>query len=278
MLAALRSITSFSIEAGVTGGAISVERAVGRADSGDFETDFTELVEDLAAGVAEQGRGFALFIDEMQDVDPDILTGILAAQHRAGQEEWPFYVVGAGLPSLQRVLSEARSYAERLFEYRTIGPLPPPDAAAALLEPARRFDADYTAAALDALLNASEGYPYFLQEYGRAIWDRALASPFTELDAADAVREGQQHLDDGFYRARWDRATRAERELLTAMAADGGGPSSTSVLATRMGRSMSANGPARASLIGKGLIYAPEHGQVAYTVPGMQTFIGRQHE
>jgi hypothetical protein len=278
MAAALGSITSFGVQVGANGAGLTIERAPGRADSGQFDLDFSDLVEDVASAMAEEHRGFALFVDELQDVDHDTLAALVLAQHRAGQEGWPFYLIGAGLPSLQRVLSEARSYAERIFDYYTVGALPAPEAAAALVDPARRFDADYTAEALDAILVAAAGYPYFLQEFGRAIWDRALDNPFSLPDAEQAVDFGQERLDAGFYRSRWDRATRAERDFLRAMVPDDGGPSSSSTVAKRMGRTLSGNGPVRASLIGKGLVYAPEHGQVAYTVPGMHQFIERQHD
>jgi hypothetical protein len=214
----------------------------------------------------------------MQDAPSEVLAALLATQHRAGQEGWPFVIIGAGLPSLPRTLSEARSYAERLFDYRVVGPLSPPDAAAALLEPARTLGGDYTSAALELILEASSGYPYFLQEFGHATWNEAIDNPFTASDARVAIERGRAQLDGGFYRSRWDRATNAERQLLRAMTADSGSPSSTSTVADRMGKSPSGIGPARAALISKGLIYAPEHGLVAFTVPGMHDYIQRQHE
>jgi len=274
--AALMSLSAFGVQ--IAGSGIAVERVQGRADSGHFETDITDLVEDVAAAAEETGVGLAVCIDEMQDAPAEVLASLLATQHRAGQEGWPFVVVGAGLPSLPRALSEARSYTERLFDYRVVGPLTPPDAAAALLEPARRLGGDYTDAALNLILEASSGYPYFLQEYGRAIWNEAVDNPFSASDAELAIERGRTQLDGGFYRSRWDRATKAERQLLIAMTPDGGSASSTSTVAERLSTSPSGIGPARAALINKGLIYAPEHGQIAFTVPGMHDFIQRTHE
>lgn len=274
--AALGSLSSFGVQ--LAGIGVTFERMTGRADSGDFEMDITDLVEDLAAAAAESHVGLAICIDELQDAPPAVLVALLATQHRAGQEGWPFVLIGAGLPSLPRTLSEARSYAERLFDYRVIGPLSPPDAAAALLEPARRLGSDYTDAALDLLLDASSGYPYFLQEYGRAAWDVAIDNPFSANDAQLAIERGRARLDGGFYRSRWDRATKSERQLLQAMSLDEGAPSSTGMIAERMAKSPSGIGPARAALISKGLIYSPEHGLLAFTVPGMHEFIGRQED
>lgn len=272
--AALGALSSFGVQ--VAGVGVSFDRVPGRADTGDFELDITDLVEDLSAAASESGVGLAICIDEMQDAPTEVLAALLATQHRAGQEHWPFVLIGAGLPSLPRALSEARSYAERLFDYRVVGPLSPPDAAAALLEPARDLGGDYTDAALNLILDASAGYPYFLQEYGKTTWNEAIDNPFSASDAQLAIERGRAQLDGGFYRSRWDRATKAERQLLQAMAADDGKPSSTSIVAERMRKKPTGIGPARAALISKGLIYSPEHGQVAFTVPGMHEFISRQ--
>ncbi len=273
---ALGSVESFKIQVGVSGISLDVEPTRGRADSGDLETDLSELVEDLTEALADEGLGFGLFIDEMQDLSPSTLSMILAAQHAANQRDRPFYLIGAGLPSLPAVLTSARSYAERLFDYRRIGALPHTAAVQALVEPITRLGGRLEPPALQLLTDTAQGYPYFLQEYGQAVWDVAPQVPFTLDDAKLAVQEGTDRLDAGFFRARWDCATKSERKLLRAMAADGEGTSLTSDVAARMGKRINAIGPARGNLIAKGLIYAPEHGRLAYTVPGMATFIGRQ--
>lgn len=273
---AIETIAGFSIQAGVQGVGVSVHRVPTRANTGSFETDFAELAEDIAAAMASTGRGFVLFLDEMQDVESDALTGLLAAAHRAGQEGWPFFLIGAGLPNLPVTLAEARSYAERLFDYRQIGALPPPDAAAALLEPAREFGADYTTEALDLILDASGGYPYFLQEYGQTIWDGAIDNPFSASDAREAISRGERHLDNGFYRTRWDRATEKERDLLRAMSQIATTDVTTGAIAAQMRRGRAGISSIRATLISKGLVYAPDHGKLAFTVPGMAAFIQRQ--
>jgi hypothetical protein len=278
MRTAFSTISSFNASVGATGVTLGVEIEPGRADSGDTEIDLIELVEDVAAAVAEEGRGFGIFLDEMQDLDPDTMAGLLAAQHLAGQRELPFYVVGAGLPNLPRVLTDARSYAERLFDYRPIGKLTRDDAAQALVEPAERYGARFTDDALRIVLDATDGYPYFIQEYGQAIWNLSPTKVFTEDDARAAVGFGLEHLDGGFFRARWERATPAERRFLRAMAADQDSPSQTAEVARRLGLRITSLGPSRANLMAKGLVYAPEHGLVAYTVPGMAAFVNRHLE
>ena len=210
----------------------------------------------------------------MQDLDPVLLSALVMAQHKANQEGWAFYIIGAGLPSLPAALSEARSYAERLFLYRIIGPLADAEARAALRDPAVSMGGDYDGAALDILTEGSEGFPYFLQEFGKAIWDIAPGSPFIAEDARYAVEVGREQLDQGFYPSRWERATPGGRKDRRAIAETGEAQPRTSTLSI----SQAAAGPARASLIKKGIIYSAERGRIGFTVPGMAGFIARQSD
>lgn len=251
---------------------VSVNAPGASVDESDIAADLEELLEDVCGFASKTGTALALFIDEMQDLDPVLLSALVMAQHKANQEGWAFYVVGAGLPSLPAVLSEARSYAERLFFYRVIGPLGGEEARAALRDPAVSMGGDYTGEALDILSDASEGYPYFLQEFGKAIWDIAPGSPFTSKDAEDALEIGREQLDQGFYPSRWNRATPAERKYLRAIAETGEREPKTATLSIPQNTA----GPVRASLIKKGIIYSPERGRIAFTVPGMAGFIERQ--
>lgn len=278
MKQALRTITAFSAQVGATGVSLGVTLTPGRADSGDNELDLLELVEDVSLALKQDNRAFGLFIDEMQDLDPGTLGALIAAQHLAGQRDWPFYIVAAGLPNLPRVLAEARSYAERLFNYRSIGQLSTPDAARALEEPAERLGVVYNAQGLELLLDAAGGYPYFLQEFGQKAWELAALKVITIEDAQAAVQFGIEHLDAGFFRSRWERATPSERRFLLAMSADHGEASSSSDVAARMGLRITSLGPYRANLMAKGLVYSPQHGLIAYTVPGMADFVDRHRE
>jgi len=278
MLRALQSVAAFNAKIGATGIDLGVQLAPGRADSGDVEIDLGELVQDISEALQEGGRAFGLFIDEIQDLDSATLAALVAAQHEAGQRGWPFYMFGAGLPTLPRDLSHARSYAERLFTYRTIGRLGDTDARRALVEPATNGGAHFTADAVSTLVTAADGYPYFIQEYGQAIWNLAPTHTFTIDDAKAAVTYGLEVLDQGFFRARWERATRSERRFLRAMSLDDDAPSSTSDVARRMGVKVNSIGPYRAALIAKGLVYSPAHGELAYTVPGMASYVRRHQE
>jgi len=250
-----------------------------RAGSGALEVDLPELVEDVCTVLQREGSALALFIDELQDLDLELLSALLTVQHMTQQRELPFYLVGAGLPNLPATLTSARSYAERLFTYTTIGPLSTRDAGLALSEPAEQLGAGFASDALTLLVEVSGGYPYFLQTFGQAIWDLAPEKTFTLPDAHAAILEGWEALDGGFFPSRWERATPAERAYLHAMATlagTGGGAPTTAAVVKQLDTSQKASSATRSQLIGKGLIYSPEHGRVAFTVPGMVDFLQRQ--
>lgn len=266
----------FSLGVGL--GPATVNFAAGQpaAASGDIDLDLEELVEAITGVLKTRGSAFGLFIDEMQDLDSDLLSALLAVQHRASQREWPFFLIGAGLPNLPSTLADNRSYAERQFLYSTIGPLAQEAAADALRIPVLRHGGDFTDAALTLLVTASGGYPYFLQEYGKAIWNLAPDTPFQLEDAELAIDVGRRHLDEGFYPSRWNRATDRERRYMTALAATGDDAPRSGKVAELMGSTSSGVSDVRDSAIRKGLIWAPEHGRIAFTVPGMADFIRRQ--
>lgn len=247
----------------------------GGADTGVLETDLRKLVSDLAAAAEEQGVGLAILIDEAQDLTYAERVAVCAIAHAAAQDEWRVLFALAGLPSLPRVLAEAKSYAER-FNYEKIEQLRGTVASEALTKPALEEGAEWEAKAVDLIIEESAGYPYFLQQFGQDTWNNAEGPVITYADARVGAAAGRAALDNGFFRARWDRATRAEQKYLRAMADDGDNGSSSGEIAARLGRRAASFGPIRASLIAKGLVYAPEHGIIAFTVPGMAEFITRQ--
>lgn len=275
---AMSSIGNISATLGVTGVSASVTTRQGRADSGKLDIDIEEFVEDVSLAMKKARSGFGLFIDEMQDLDEELLTALLSVQHLAGQRGWPFYLIGAGLPNLPGRVSEARTYGERLFLYRTIGQLNPDAAAEALTVPISRLGASTTDEALSMLLAAAGGYPFFLQTYGRAAWDAAPQKIIGEDDARLAIKYGTIDLDHGFFESRWQKATPAERRYLRAMAKDGDGPSSSGEVAARLEKPANKLAVIRSRLITKGVVYAPEYGSIQFTVPGMSGFIARQTE
>jgi hypothetical protein len=245
----------------------------GRADSGDIEIDLVELLSDLGGTASDTGRGIAVFIDEMQDLGPDDVSALCAACHEISQSRLPVIVVGAGLPHLPAVLSASKSYSERLFRYSRIDRLDRAAADVALALPAEEEGAGFTPEALEAMYAATGGYPYFIQAYGKAVWDLAPASPMTADDVAVAAPEAESELAVGFFGSRFERATPGEREYLRAMAdvavelGDETDAVPTADVAAHLGRKPQSLSPARDALLKKGLIYSGERGRIAFTVP-----------
>ena len=205
---------------------IDVTAAKGRADSGDLELDLIELFTDVAALAGDLGVGIALFVDEMQDIADPELAALCGACHEISQQGAPLIVVGAGLPHLPVALAASKSYAERLFRYVVGRPAPPRDGRPRLdgcpaAERGRRRTSDD---ALDELYRLTDGYPYFVQAYGKVTWDVAveLADP-RRPTCTQAAPEAEAELAVGFFGARYDRATPAERDYMIAMADLGDG-------------------------------------------------------
>jgi hypothetical protein len=256
---------------------IDVPAVRGRGDSGDIEIDLVELLTDVGGLAGDVGKGVAIVIDEMQDLGPDDVSALCAACHELGQASLPVIVVGAGLPHLPSVLSASKSYSERLFRYQRIDRLDRTAADHALTAPAQEEGAEFTPDALDAMFGATGGYPYFIQAYGKEVWEQAPRSPMTAEDVAVAAPAAERELAVGFFGSRYDRATPGEREYLRAMAdvglalngeadaADEAVP--TASVAEHLGRKPQSLSPARDTLMKKGLIYSGERGRIAFTVP-----------
>ena len=282
IMSLLRVFRSFSLTVDPTGNytfGVDVAPAVGRADSGNPDIDLSELLEELGTTTRALGRGTLILIDEMQDVPAAELATVNAAIHAVGQgaDPLPVLLVGAGLPSLPEVLSAATSYAERLYEYTALGQLDPADAHTALTKPALDMGVAWAGDALVVIDEFASGYPYFIQTGGKYAWDYAPASPITADDARVGLVAAQAEIDSGLYRARWQRATPQQRTLMATLAQLGGDdPTLMSDIGTRMGKDRAKLSVARDQLIKKGLIYAPERGHIAFTVPGMAAYILRQ--
>ncbi|MEV7429593.1 ATP-binding protein [Nocardioides sp. NPDC092400] len=256
---------------------LDVPATRGRADSGDLELDLLELFTDVAGLAGDLGVGIALFVDEMQDIDPAELTALCGACHEISQLGAPLVVVGAGLPHLPVALAASKSYAERLFRYVSVDRLPREMADRAWRVPAAEEGVDFEAGALDELYRLTDGYPYFVQAYGKVVWDAAVGSPVTLDDVAEAAPLAEAELAIGFFGARYERATPAERDYMTAMADLGAeaddGPVATAEVARHLGRKPQSLSPARDGLIKKGLVYSGERGSVAFTVPHFGKFL-----
>ena len=262
------------------GSSIEVPATRGRADSGDLELDLVELFSDVADLARDLGVGIAVFIDEMQDLAMAELAALCGACHEVSQQGSPVLVVGAGLPHLPVALAASKSYAERLFHYVVVDRLPREMSDRALLLPAATEGVDYEPAALDELYALTDGYPYFVQAYGKVTWDSAPASPIRASDVREAAPEAEGELAVGFFGARYDRATPAERDYMRAMADlavhTDDGAVSTADIARTVARKPQSLSPARDGLIKKGLVYSSERGSVAFTVPHFGRFLRQQ--
>ncbi len=247
----------------------------GLADNGDLEHDLGALLEAAGQAAASVESSIVIFIDELQYVQEDQLAALVTALHRMAQLGLPVTLVGAGLPQLRGQMGNAKSYAERLFDFPEVGPLPPEAARLALSQPAKDEGVDFMPEALEAIVRETQGYPYFLQEWGKHTWEVAKDSPITVDDVEEATQLTVAALDESFFRVRFDRCTPFERKYLRAMAQLGEGPHRSGDIAHELGREVSSLGPHRTSLIKKGMVYSPNHGDTAFTVPLFHEFMKR---
>lgn len=247
----------------------------GLADNGDLELDLAALLEQAGLTAQKAGSALVLFIDEVQYIDATQFAALISALHRCAQRKLPVTVVGAGLPQLRALAGEAKSYAERLFDYPSIGPLSDEDAERAIVEPARKHGVAFSADAVKEIVTAARGYPYFLQEWGKHSWDVADKSPITLKHVRAASAEALAALDESFFRVRFDRLTPAEKRYLRAMAELGPGPHRSGDIAQALGKAVNMLGPVRKTLITKGMIWSPSHGDTAFTVPLFDEFMRR---
>lgn len=271
---ALRSFASaFKLEYGDL--SIAVDPEVGIADSGDLEHDLPELFVSIGEAAKAAGKAWTLLIDEVQYLSQKDLAALIVSLHKINQSNLPVLFFGAGLPQVAALSGEAKSYAERLFQYPEIGALPEADAKAAIRQPVNDEGANIDDAALSEIFVKTQGYPYFLQEWGHQSWNLAPGDTITLQDAKQAEATTLKRLDGGFFKVRFDRLTPKEREYVIAMAKLGSGPYRSSDVADALGETAQSLGPRRAQIISKGMIYSPSHGDIAFTVPMFNDYLMR---
>lgn len=247
----------------------------GFADNGDLELDLSALLEEIGRAAKQAETALVIFVDELQYVNEPELAALISALHRTNQQKLPICVVGAGLPQLRGRAGNAKSYAERLFDYPEIGPLSGAAALQALIKPAKANGVEFTTEAVEKIISYTKGYPYFLQEWGKHAWDVAVVSPITETDVDIASKQALAALDESFFRVRFDRLTPTQKSYLRAMAELGPGPHRSGDIADKLKRKVTALAPLRNELIGKGMIWSPNHGDTAFTVPLFDKFMKR---
>ncbi len=248
---------------------------VGVADSGDLDYDLTELLQEIGKAAKEKRTAVVLFIDELQYVPENELAALISALHACAQKQLPVVLVGAGLPQLVGNVGRAKSYAERLFNFPVIGALPPEAAAEALEHPVKERGVRFTKEALEEIFKQTQGYPYFLQEWGSNCWAVAKESPINQSDVDIATTLAITQLDASFFRVRYDRCTPMEKNYMRAMAEINSSTPRSGDIAVLMKKEVSQLGPLRQSLIKKGMIYSPAHGDTAFTVPLFADYMKR---
>ena len=254
---------------------LDIDPEKGAADSGDLESDLPNLFVAVAEAAEERHLPIALLMDELQYFNSKELSALIMAMHKMQQRQLPMVLLGAGLPILPGLAGESKSYAERLFSFPDIGALSEPDAIKALQDPTKLMGVDFERDALKEIYRLTQGYPYFLQEWGYQSWNRAAASPITLKVVQDATATVIKRLDENFFRVRFDRLTPGEKLFLRAMAGLGSGAHRSSDIADALGVKINSLGPRRANLIRKGMIYSPAHGDMAFTVPLFDEFMLR---
>ena len=275
----LRALAGFASKLKVTFGDIEVgidyDPEPGLADNGDLEHDLQALFEQVGLAAKSAGTALAIFIDELQYVEEPQLAALITAMHRTEQRKLPVVLVGAGLPQLRGRMGNAKSYAERLFDFPTIGPLPTEAACLAIEKPLKDEGVAILPEALNKILQVTKGYPYFLQQWGSHTWRAAQSSPIDVDAVTTASVTAIAALDESFFRVRFDRLTPKEKKYLRAMAELGEGPHRSGDIATCYNVNVSSLAPTRSSLIGKGMVWSPNHGDTAFTVPMFDEFMKR---
>lgn len=274
---ALRVVKGFSLSVGEVTLEFDVDAIPGKADSGDLPTDLRDLFLEVGAAARACDGAFALILDEVHNLERSDFEALIIGLHRAKQKSLPISFVGAGLPLLPELTHEAKTYAERMFRFRSIGPLAPADAGAALREPAEEQGVSWDAAAVDEVLRLSEGYPYFIQEYGRHAWRLGSSATITRAQVEDVVSVVRAFLDDSFFEQRVAGANRQQLTYMSALASLGDQPQRSGDVAEAMGRSVQAASKVREALMRQSRVYSPEYGWVAFTVPQCADYLRRHH-
>ena len=254
----------------------SVEPAPGEGDSGNLEQDLPPLLKAVAEAAAERRSAVGLFLDEIQYLSSIELAAVVVACHEIAQRNLPLLFIGAGLPQVAALAGKAKSYAERLFDYPEVGPLDSDAARAAIAIPAKNEGVSFADDAVDAILQATQNYPYFIQEWGFQVWNRAPSSPIERAVVADATPDVIAHLDTNFFRVRFDRLTVLQQKYLRAMAELGPGPHKTGRIATTLGVAATSVATVRQQLVNKGMVWSQRRGETEFTAPLFDSFMKRQ--
>lgn len=276
-------IKMFSVEYDFNEGKIVLSANAQNSIQRDLPIELTELFVTLGNIAKETSKTICFFIDEIQSAENKQLSALIASVHRTNQLGLPIIVIGAGLPTILRVSSEAKSYAERLFQFIEVSYLNEGNAISAITEPATKYNVKYSKKALTKIVKHTGCYPYFIQEFGYCLWEKIVERwvgdkddiRITEAHVDSVYEEYMDRLEESFFGARYNRATKKEKEFLFAMLKCKDFPCSTSEIAKYMKKQQKHISPLRSQLMNKGLIYAPSLGEVDFTVPHFDRYLRR---
>ena len=260
-----------SISLGFSEDALGASLSASRNLSGDF-TDVLVVLGKYAQAV---GTSIFIGIDELQYGKKDELEALVCALHRVTQLGLPVMFCCAGLPKLLKLLGDAKTYSERLFSFVKVDSLPRDKAIEAIVKPAQRLDVNYSTEAIDAIIDYTEGYPYFIQELCSTIWTSSNDKCVSLKTVLECMEVTDERLDEGFFSVRYDRCTPKQKEFLIAMVRCGELPCTIANVAHFMGREVASISPFRAQLISKGMIYSAARGEVDFTVPHFDRYLRR---
>ena len=267
-------VKRYALNIGEIGVSVELRRGVG--ESGNMELDLSQVLLACARAAKASSTAIGLYIDELQNLDEEVMRGIIVALHRSAQELLPLYLIGSGLPTIRSLIGKSKTYAERMFVYEEIGALDEDASWAAIVKPFEDNGVSVEDSAFVEMYKASAGYPFFLQECGYQVWQHAERSPIRVDDVLAILPQVVENLDKSFFTVRFDRVSVVEKKFLMAMAyGEPEKPQSLVDIAKRMGRTPNSLSMLRRSLIKKGMIYSPSLGMVAYTVPMFGAYMRR---
>jgi hypothetical protein len=273
----LRVLKSFlaGLKVGFAGFEIGVDAEAGVADTGDLEADLPEMLTALGEAAKAGGRPVALIIDELQYLSTQEFSALIMSMHKINQRSLPVVLIGAGLPQILGLAGNSKSYAERLFTYPKIGALADLDAVAAIVNPAQDEGVEFEERAVDKIMELTECYPYFIQQWSHDAWNVAEGDIITEADVVEATPIAIAALDQSFFQVRFDRCTPTEKLYMRALAQLGRGHHRSGDIADKLKLNTTSAAPTRSGLIKKGMIYSPSYGDTAFTVPLFDEYMKR---
>lgn len=266
---ALRSIEAVSLSVGGTG--MRVRKA---ARTPDREA-LADVLVDVAGAAGDQELGVMLALDEAQMLDPDDLRRVLAGVHRCGQDGLPLWCLLAGLPNLVGITAKASTYAERMFTVDQLGPLSPSQVREAVVAPAKELAVSWTPDAIDAVVDRSDGFPFFVQVWAYHTWNAATDEPISTGDVDRAGPAARLALDASFFAARISRIPESEVSYVRALASLGPGPHRSGEAAAAMGRTTPEVAAFRDRLIREGLVFSPRYGWIEFAIPHIDAYVRR---